>query len=69
MSQYLLSVHYVDGEPATPRDQMEKAFKQVDIFNQELQESGAWVFAGGLHEPNVATVVRTDGGKVVMTWD
>jgi hypothetical protein len=67
MAQYLLSVHYVDGDPATPRDEMEKAYEQVDAFNRELRESGAWVFAGGLHEPSVATVVRSEGGKVVTT--
>ena len=37
---------------------MQKAFKQVDAFNAELHEAGAWVFGGGLHEPSVATVVH-----------
>jgi hypothetical protein len=67
MTQYLLAVHYVEGTPATPPAEAEKAYKQVDAFNQELQDSGAWVFAGGLHEPSVATVVRSEGGKVVTT--
>ena len=67
MSQYLLSVHYVEGIGATPADEAEKAYKQVGEFNQELQDSGAWVFAGGLHEPHVATVVRAEGGKVTTT--
>ena len=51
MAQYLLSVHYVDDQPATPVEEMEKAFKQVDELNQELMASGQWVFGGGLHEP------------------
>ena len=28
---------------------MQKAFKEVDAFNAELQAAGAWVFGGGLH--------------------
>jgi hypothetical protein len=67
MAQYLLSVHYVDGQPATPPSEAEKAYKQVDEFNQQLMAAGQWVFGGGLHEPNVATVVRSEGGKVVTT--
>ena len=42
---------------------MQKAFEQVDAFNAELQASGAWVFAGGLHAPETATVVRAEGGE------
>jgi len=46
---------------------MQKAFKQVDAFNEELRNAGVWVFAGGLHAPEIATVVRTAGGEVVVT--
>jgi hypothetical protein len=67
MKQYLLSVHYVEGEPATPSEEMEKAFAQVDAFNTEVQDAGAWVFAGGLHEPSSATVVRAQDGEVLTT--
>ncbi len=67
MSQYLLAVHYVDGEGATPADEMQEAYARVNAFNEELQASGAWVFAGGLHEPSIATVVRSKGGQVVTT--
>ena len=48
MNQYLLSVHYVDGTPATPEGDMEVAYAKVNDFNQKLQDTGAWVFAGGL---------------------
>jgi hypothetical protein len=67
MKQYMLAVHYVDGEPATPPEDMEKAFAQVDAFNTEVQEAGAWVFGGGLHEPSSATVVRVQDGEVLTT--
>jgi hypothetical protein len=67
MKQYMLAVHYVDGEPATPPEDMEKAFAQVDAFNTEVQAAGAWVFGGGLHEPSSATVVRVQDGEVLTT--
>jgi hypothetical protein len=67
MKQYLLSVHYVEGEPATPREEMQKAYAQVDALNNELQAQDAWVFGGGLHEPSSATVVRVQEGEVLTT--
>jgi hypothetical protein len=67
MKQYLLSVHYVEGEPATPPEEVEKAYAQVDALNSELQAQGAWVFGGGLHEPDSATVVRVQDGEVLTT--
>ena len=67
MTQYLLSVHMVEGEPAPSEEQMQQAYKAVDAFNAELQAAGVWVFAGGLHPPSTATVVRAQGGEVVTT--
>ena len=67
MKQYLLSVHMVEGEPEPPADVIERMYKQVDAFNAELQASGAWVFAGGLHPADTATVVRATNGDVVTT--
>jgi hypothetical protein len=46
---------------------MEKAYKDVDAFNSELQASGAWVFAGGLHPATTATVVKVADGDVITT--
>ena len=67
MTQYLLSVYMVEGtEPPSP-EAMEKAYKDVDTFNQKLQDQGAWVFAGGLHEASTATVVRAEDGEVLTT--
>ena len=63
----MLAVHMVEGQPAPPDEDVQRAYKAVDDFNRELQESGAWVFAGGLLPPDTATVVRAAGGKVVMT--
>ena len=67
MSQYLLSVHYVEGQGATPPEVMEQAFADVDALNQKMQAEGVWVFAGGLEEPDDATVVREVDGEVVTT--
>jgi hypothetical protein len=67
MTQYLLSVHGVEGQEPPPAEQREEIFAAVDIFNQEVQEAGAWVFAGGLEPPETATVVRVDSGEAVLT--
>ena len=67
MKQYLLSVHYVDGQPLPPEDVMQQMYKDVEAVNAEIRASGAWVFAGGLHPPTTATVVRIRDGEVVTT--
>ena len=67
MKQYLLSVHYVDGERRRSREVMAKIYKDVDAVNAEIRQAGAWVFAGGLHDPSIATVVRVQGGEVLTT--
>ncbi|HUZ38936.1 MAG TPA: YciI family protein [Streptosporangiaceae bacterium] len=67
MKQYLLAVHMVEGEPVPSEEQMQQAYQAVDAFNDELKSAGAWVFAGGLHPPATASVVRAQGGKVITT--
>jgi hypothetical protein len=67
MTQYMLAVHMVDGEEMPPEDEIQKQYAATDEFNAELQASGAWVFAGGLHAADVATVVRAEGDKVLTT--
>jgi hypothetical protein len=41
--------------------------RDVDDLNQEMKAAGAWVFAGGLHAPSTATVVRLQDGDVLTT--
>jgi hypothetical protein len=68
MTQYLLSVHMVEGVDAYETDEeMQQAFRDVDEFNAELQASGAWVFGGGLEPADIATVVDGTGSEVVTT--
>ncbi len=64
MKQYLLSVWATEGEPTPSAEEMKEVYERVDAFNSELKESGAWVFAGGLHPASSATVVRSRGGQV-----
>ena len=67
MTQYLLSVWMTEGvEPYATTEEMQQAFADVDKFNQEIQASGHWVFAGGLHPADTATVVRVKDGDVVV---
>jgi hypothetical protein len=68
MAQYLLSVwHDEDYEVDFSGDEIQRVVAQVDAFNQELQTSGSWVFAGGLNPASSATVVRSTNGDVSMT--
>jgi hypothetical protein len=67
MKTYLLAVHMVEGEPTPSEEEMQQAYKAVDEFNVELKSAGAWVFAGGLHPPATATVVRAHQGEVLVT--
>ncbi len=67
MTQYLLSViHDWDDVTMSP-DEMQEAFEAVDKFNEELQGSGQWVFAGGLQHPSTATVVNGAKGANLIT--
>ena len=67
MKQYLLSVHDVAGQAPPSAEAMEQAYKKVNVLNEQLQAAGAWVFAGGLHPPSTATVVRVSDGEVLTT--
>jgi hypothetical protein len=67
MSQYLLSVYYVEGEETPSDEVMQQMYADVEAVNEKIREAGAWVFAGGLHTPDTATVVRADGGDILTT--
>jgi hypothetical protein len=67
MKQYLLSVHYVEGQEPPAPETMATIYADVDSFNKQLQADGLWVFGGGLHEPDLATVVRNENGEVLTT--
>lgn len=69
MPQYLLSVHSVEGEVREPMtdEEMQQSWAQISALNEELKSAGAWVFAGALHPPDTATVVRMSAGEVLTT--
>ena len=67
MKQYLLSVHYVEGQAPPPPEQMQQMFNDVEAFNQKLRDTGNWVFACGLHEPSSSTVVQMRDGEFLTT--
>ncbi len=69
MSQYLLSVHAVEGEvrePMTP-EEMQTSMERVGALEAEMKASGTFVFGGRLHDSDMATVVRMSDGDVAMT--
>jgi len=66
MKQYLLSVIQPEGDPPSA-EVLDKVMRDVDALNQEIKAAGAWVFAGGLHPPSTATVVRLRNGDVLTT--
>jgi hypothetical protein len=66
VKHYLLSVYQPDGDPPPP-EVLGKIMQDVDRLNQEIKASGAWVFAGGLHPPGTATVVRTKDAEALLT--
>ena len=69
MTQYLLSVHSVEGEVGDPMtdEEMQQSWNEIQVLNEELKSAGAWVFGGALHGPDTATVVRISDGEVVTT--
>ena len=66
MKQYLLGVMH-DGSPLPTGDAMQRIYTKVDKLNAEIQEKGAWVFGGGLHEPSATTVVKAHGDEILVT--
>lgn len=66
MNQYLLSIYQPAGDPPPP-EVLEPVMRDLDALNRELRSADAWVFAGGLHPPSTATVVRSRDDDVLVT--
>ena len=66
MKQYLLSIYQPDGPPPPP-EFLEPIMRNVNAVSEEMKAANAWVFAGGLHPPSTATVVRVKDGETLMT--
>ena len=60
MTRYLLTIYQPDGPPPAP-EVLEQVAGELHRLNENLKATGSWVFTGGLHSPDTATVVRADG--------
>ena len=60
MPQYLLSIYQPDGGQPDAQT-MARIAADLHQLNEDLRDSGSWVFTGGLHAPDSATVVHGDG--------
>ena len=69
MTQYLLSVHSVEGEAREPMtdEEMQQFMERVSALEAEMKSAGAWVFPARLHGPDTATVVRVSNGEMLTT--
>ena len=67
MKQYLLSVCYPAGASQPPPAALNKIMDDVMAVRREMQSAGVWVFSGGLHAANSATVLRHQDGDIVLT--
>jgi hypothetical protein len=66
MTQYLLNMYQPEG-PIPPPEFLAEVMRKLDAVNQKIQAAGAWVFTGGLHPPAISTVLRDQGGEVLVT--
>jgi hypothetical protein len=62
MAKYLISV-LDEATGSATADEM----AAIDVFNEQLQSEGHWVFAGGLGSPSTATVVDGRDGEAMFT--
>jgi hypothetical protein len=62
MAQYLISVLTDSTDLATSEE-----MAAIDVFNEQLEADGHWVFAAGLAAPATATVVDGRDGEAVFT--
>ena len=60
--QYLVSVIHDAADLASPQE-----MAAIDVFNDQLQAGGHWVFAGGLAAPSSATVIDSRGEEAMFT--
>lgn len=66
MTMYLLSIYQPDG-PVPPPEVLTRVMSDLEEINRDLRATDSWVFAGGLHDPSTATVVRVKNGETLMT--
>ena len=66
MKQYLLTIYQPDG-PLPPPEVLGPIMRDVGLVVASMKAEGVWVFNGGLHPPDTATVLRLNGGDLLTT--
>jgi len=66
VAHYLLAMYQPAGDPPPP-EVLGPIVRDLEDLRQEMLAAGVWVFAGGLHDPDTATVLRYDGSEVLVT--
>ncbi len=66
MKQYLLTIYQPDGPPPPP-EVLGPIMRDVGVVVASMKAEGVWVFNGGLHPPDTATVLRLNGGDLLTT--
>jgi len=66
MTQYVLTVYQPDG-PIPEPEILARISHELEALHEQIKADGAWVFSGGLHRPDSATVVRERSGDLIMT--
>jgi hypothetical protein len=66
MKRYLLSIYQPDGPPPPP-EELARIMSELDRLDAQMREAGAWVFADGLHDASIATVVRHRDDQALIT--
>jgi len=66
MKLYLLSI-YQPGGGTPPPEVLTKVMAEIEAINRELRATNSWVFAGGLHPAETATVLRVKNDETLMT--
>ena len=59
MTRYLIS--FDDGAMTFPEEELSDVAEAAHAVVQEAEDSGVWVFGGGLHSREEVSVVGTDG--------
>ena len=66
MAQYLISMYQPDGVVPPPED-LAPVMAQLGQLTEDLKAAGAFVFGDGLTDASSATVLKAEGGDVLVT--
>jgi hypothetical protein len=67
VTRSLLTIVQPGGDTLPEPDVLDRIMRDVHAVDAEMRAAGVWVFAGGLHAPSTATVVRAVGDDVLIT--